>query len=843
VDGQARMESGSVSSERARKTKSEQSIRPKAFGAASMSDLRQLNDPKHSKDRERRKKKKKKGAKDPPGNSERPTSVTKRNRTKSAPVQIAQSSNADTDSVGKKSSPAKGDDDSVSVGKKCFSPKGDDDLVSIMSEDSTLAGVGKPPSGKKKSKSFSNRNQKKKIQDKEKETEKGNEEEKEKQKRRKSSPKSLATGLDSSLHSAGSTPTSKTVGGSLNSPQTPSTKKKLKKRSPSKSAIGGLELSSSLGLSSSLDSASQHSSASTSTRKTGRTVGGSPNTPESPKKRSKSKKRSSSKGALAKTALSASSNTSPNQKDKDRMKDAESLAAPDVVGDGFAPTIQEEKKDGTDDSSEKVSSKGAPEPLKTSLVSAEPLENRLSRALPPQDLNFSVHSQDDFQRQEVLRLQLQLSEALQKVVMTTEEQIHDKDHFFKVSTDLTRLQANYTDICKERDDLKEKLEDRESKVEHSMRRVDKLEGAIERQLDEQDRLLIKLERSEDEIEKLLIEIQDLESAVQHSESGGGNNEGLRSELKEAKKTLVDKQREIDDQKSRIEDLEKELSDSAIVYGLQVDELETENKALQGKLKGDWLEMSSKLSKKEDTIAHLQKELHRYKNDGDAEDLASVRDDFSLVQAELGASRNDVEVAQRMLNKTKSDKEDLIERNNVLNEKMKVLQKNVNELTEKSKDLGDKVLQWTEKTYEWKSRAESAEKKVEAYREDRASDDGSDLGNVCEEAPQGLFLQAVMAKKETKTMTRPRSRWSMFNTGANPSDGEDLSPEEVRIKGLEERNLGMEEIIAELRSEIVKVQTAHKEEAYSTKKKIAQLQGENDALSLKNDTLELLCGDD
>ena len=120
-----------------------------------------------------------------------------------------------------------------------------------------------------------------------------------------------------------------------------------------------------------------------------------------------------------------------------------------------------------------------------------------------------------------------------------------------------------------------------------MRRVDKLERAIERKHDEQDRLLIKLERSEDGIEKLLTEIQDLESAVQHSVPGGANNEALRSELKEKSQEdfLADKQREIDDQKSRIEDLEKELADSAIVYTLQVNEFETENKALQGKLKG------------------------------------------------------------------------------------------------------------------------------------------------------------------------------------------------------------------------------------------------------------------
>jgi hypothetical protein len=39
--------------------------------------------------------------------------------------------------------------------------------------------------------------------------------------------------------------------------------------------------------------------------------------------------------------------------------------------------------------------------------------------------------------------------------------------------------------------------------------------------------------------------------------------------------------------------------------------------------------------------------------------------------------------------------------------------------------------------------------------------------------------------------------------------------------------------------MVKLQTSHKEELYSVQKKIAQLQGENEALSLQNATLHEL----
>jgi chromosome segregation ATPase len=325
--------------------------------------------------------------------------------------------------------------------------------------------------------------------------------------------------------------------------------------------------------------------------------------------------------------------------------------------------------------------------------------------------------------------------------------------------------------------------------------------------------------------------------MQDSKGGNVDTEALRSELKETKKSMVDKEREIEDQKSRIEHLEKELGNNATVSKLQMDELETEKQGLQGKLKGERLDASAKLARKDETISKLQKELHRYQKDSEAQDFASVKEELTQVQADLETHQNEVEAAQRLINKFRGEKEDLVERNEALNEKVKVLQKNLNDVTEKSKAVGEKVLQWTEKTYEWKSRAESAEKKLEGYDENSAGGHSSDHDGV-DEAPQGLFLQAVMDRKETAD-TKPKGRWRGLFTTGNASDSEDLSPEQIRIKGLEERNESLEESVQELRSEIVKLQTSHKGEAYSTQKKIAQLQGENDALALQNMTLQHL----
>lgn len=434
----------------------------------------------------------------------------------------------------------------------------------------------------------------------------------------------------------------------------------------------------------------------------------------------------------------------------------------------------------------------------------------------------------DAQSQEILRLHQMLSDALQKVAAQSAEQINDKDQFLRVSTELSRIKADFEGVTRQRNDLRDRLVEREETVEKSMKRIDNLEEAIERQLDEQDRMEAKLLRSEDEVDKLLIEIQDLELGVDMS-GGGSIDKAMRSELKELKKTMVDKQREIDDQKTRIEHLEQELTQSAAVSKLQVDELEGEKKALEGKIKGERLESSSKLALRDDTIARLETELSRYRGNTEYEEIAVVREELDRAKSDAAKASHEVDSAQRLMNKAKNEKDDLQEKNSALNDKVKALQRTVNELSDKSRDLGEKVLKWTEQTYEWKSKAEAAEKKIGSLAD---ASDASDAGSAADEAPQGLFLQAVMDKRESNKKT---NRWSIFGNG-----GEDeASADEIRIKTLETLNQKLESEITELKSEMVKTQTAHKEEAYTIQKKLSHLEAENEALALKNSSLETL----
>mmetsp|Transcript_22728 Transcript_22728/g.47673 ORF Transcript_22728/g.47673 Transcript_22728/m.47673 type:complete len:119 (+) Transcript_22728:1548-1904(+) len=114
-------------------------------------------------------------------------------------------------------------------------------------------------------------------------------------------------------------------------------------------------------------------------------------------------------------------------------------------------------------------------------------------------------------------------------------------------------------------------------------------------------------------------------------------------------------------------------------------------------------------------------------------------------------------------------------------------------------------------------------------------DGKNKVEAVDAEPQGMNLQAIMDKGKPE---KKAASWKIFINGP---ETQDLSSEEIQIRVLEERNLDFEAKIAQLNSDMVRMQTGHKNELYNTKKKIAQLTGENEALALQNSTLEQLRG--
>lgn len=454
-------------------------------------------------------------------------------------------------------------------------------------------------------------------------------------------------------------------------------------------------------------------------------------------------------------------------------------------------------------------------------------EEKLEADLLRQSVELEAkQTKNNEQQEEILKLQQQLSTALQKQLTMSEEHIREKNEFMNVSRDLERVRVELAEARQERREVLEEMKERDRMIEEDMNKIDGLEQEIDKQVVKEEELAKKVKSSEAEIEHLLDEIQKFEKKAQDGETGGGGASFV--ELRNAKKELAESEEENASMKLRIEQLEKELKDSLTVPQLQIEELDQENKALQGRLKGERLEYTSKLSAKDDAIQSLRAELSSFTSSPDAQDLQSALQKLSDAQKDATTVREDLAAHVKTIEQLHGEREDFMAEFNLLKDNNAFMEKTVKELNEKSEGLAKKVTVWTEKTYDWKKRAETAEKKLSEL--DSKEGAGGDLGDA---DPQGMFLQAAMEKGKTGG-----GGWGgIFRKGA--AENQDQSADEIRVRVLEDQNLEFEAKIAQLNSDLVKMQTAHKEELYTTKKKIAQLEGENEALTLQNSTLEQL----
>lgn len=583
----------------------------------------------------------------------------------------------------------------------------------------------------------------------------------------------------------------------------------------------------------------------------------------SSKVRSKSKVRSSSKGRSKSirelpeavstedrfsVSTSVSTLTTKDSKKKKKKTEKEKKKKGKDDNDSSEVSSVPSKVDTSDSDSATMTSNGkkkkAKKPKQSKSVSKFPqlpaedfgdglqgLAEEFRRSKEKEAADYEIKdSQIAQQQEEILKLQQQLSTALQKQLTMSEEHIKEKNEFMNVSRDLERVKAELAESREERQEAMDVLKDRDQIIEEDKSRIENLEQAIDKQLGKEEELMKNVQQSEEEIENLLVEIQKFESKLENGDAGDGGASFV--ELRNVKKDLTDREEEIASQKFKIEQLEKDLQESITVPQLQIEELDQENKALQGRLKGERLEYTSKLSAKDDVIQNLRTELANYTASPDAQDLQSALQKLAEAREDATTVRESLAAAVTKIETLEGEKEDFMEEFNLLKENNVFMEKTVKELTEKADGLAKKVLEWTEKTYDWKERAETAERKLEEGNVDKEKA-GSETGDSA--GPQTMFLQAAMDKG--KKGNSNRGSWGILNKFA--SENQEESAEQVRVRVLEDQNIEYEAKIAQLSSDIVKMQTGHKEELYTTKKKIAQLEGENEALTLQNSTLQEL----
>eukprot|EP00537_Pseudo-nitzschia_pungens_P007919 CAMPEP_0172377554 /NCGR_PEP_ID=MMETSP1060-20121228/68966_1 /TAXON_ID=37318 /ORGANISM="Pseudo-nitzschia pungens, Strain cf. cingulata" /LENGTH=989 /DNA_ID=CAMNT_0013105247 /DNA_START=210 /DNA_END=3179 /DNA_ORIENTATION=+ len=492
---------------------------------------------------------------------------------------------------------------------------------------------------------------------------------------------------------------------------------------------------------------------------------------------------------------------------------------------------------------------------------------------------------------EFTRLQTKLADVQDELEMTRTEQRTERSELSDAAKELARVNIDYAksvdevrSVKAELDIMKETLADREKKVttfEEELRKCQENVKHFEADVLYADEQIDKLESENRHLE---IELTAYREAVDRDSGsntdGVGNGDNMRKAKEEAERRKLEEREKIMDEKSKaLDDQMNEFETKKKVYleeekrkeqefeekqarqeerlniadqeRLRKEEeiskiqktLEDENTALKGKLKSEQLDSTRKLQNKDEAIKQLQQEIARMTirsiHDSARDNSSALQHEIETLKADAAKTKidfedahmknielqnevNDLEIGSREMKKLiKTLEEELIDqRKEVENQKRKTL-----EWQKKSGEWSDKAFKWKEMCEHWEKRArDSNNDSINSFDEDAVQTD-----------PQALFLAAAVEKKAVHvSASNSNGSWHLRRLFGQGSENEDEN--QGQVEKLEAENSMKETEIKKLKSEMVKIQTTFKEEAYSKVQEYEKLQKKKEELEQSNANL-------
>jgi predicted nuclease with TOPRIM domain len=381
-------------------------------------------------------------------------------------------------------------------------------------------------------------------------------------------------------------------------------------------------------------------------------------------------------------------------------------------------------------------------------------------------------------------------------------------------------------LAEEQENLFVKLQEQTEIIMEYRTQISYLEEECEVRKKQSEEMQEQLDQSHEHVEALLAEVEDLESHVLDTEKvkRGNNGEGLS--LKELR-----------DAKARVKELEHELHNAQTVPQLQIDELDAENKTLQGRLKAEKLDASAKLALKEETIEELKQKLEAYENAGDAQDLCAARQKLQEARDDANSVRKNLDKINKTMEEMKEEMDRLLTKNADLAESNQALKDTNKTLNVKLEELNKDILEWMDKAYNWKDKADIAARKVEEMGGGRDNDTASlsSGGFAAALANQSMFLQAAMEK--TVSNDNKRKSWNPFgkklaHVELGQSGKGDESANDILVRTLQDQKERLEDTVSLLQVENDTIEEEHKNEMAEMMVKLARLESENASLKAK-----------
>jgi hypothetical protein len=500
---------------------------------------------------------------------------------------------------------------------------------------------------------------------------------------------------------------------------------------------------------------------------------------------------------------------------------------------------------------------------------------------------ISLTKEIDTHVAETAILRKNLSQALQKLDEVQEEQRHERGDYSNAAKELAQARIDYAKSLNEQRELRTELDQLQDTIKDKDRKMVGMEDDLQIAKEKAEDMTFDLDhaedgilRLEDEMKKLKEELIEYRTAAD-KDGTEGNAESLRKvredmeqrlhdereeQLKQKQQKLEEKICQFDEERERYhyketererelaerqqlesekqKEREEEMQRMADEIDQKLKELEDDNTVLQGRLKSEQLNTAVKVKQKDERIVVLQEELSGVKQqlnerDADPNGVLSLQTQAEAAKAEAAAGREDLDEAQKHNGMLQDTIEELQTGNNELREEMETVQKEVTILKKdsvtwkrKAEEWQAKSGGWSDKAFLWKEKAELWEK---AAKEADAQASGESTAAPAPADPQALFLQAAFAKKKATNASVVGNGWNvlggLFNKGS-----EDEDDAQARVEDLEVENSKQAQIIKSLRSEMVKMQTMFKDQAYANQQKMHELLKDREAVELKNTNL-------
>jgi colicin import membrane protein len=360
----------------------------------------------------------------------------------------------------------------------------------------------------------------------------------------------------------------------------------------------------------------------------------------------------------------------------------------------------------------------------------------------------SLNMEIDTHKAETDILRRQLTDALQKLDESKEDQRKEGAEYSSATKELAQSKIDCTKSLNEVRELRSEMDKLEATIRDKDAHIDSLKdelGDCKQQLEDlkldlihSDDQGIKLEREVKRMEEELLVYK--EAAEKDEQEGGSENlRRLQSDNEhrlqdEKERRLYEKQKKLDakikqfeeerervlqqqkereqgsaerqnlvSEKQKVRDGQRKEMDDTINSRLK--ELEENNAALQGRLKSEQLDSSMKLKKKDESIGTLQKSLTEVKKqlaerDADPEGVVSLQRDVESAKTETATVNEDLAEAQRLNGMLEEEIEDLRRGSAELNGDLETLQKATASSTTEMDKLRIKLEEWQNKSSEW-----------------------------------------------------------------------------------------------------------------------------------------------